>query len=54
MNKKRAKEILLAHACCSIGLCDLCPWNNTYDCENTIFSEEQIMKAICICRKGKR
>ncbi len=46
MNKKRAKELLMAHVCCSINLCDMCPWNCTYDCEYTKFSEKRIRKAV--------
>lgn len=39
MNEKKAREILLAYACCTIGgSCDDCPWNNTYDCANTAFT----------------
>lgn len=51
MDKKRAKEILLAHACCSLSnSCDDCPWNNMYDCEITKFDEETIKKAIKIVK----
>lgn len=51
MNKKRAKEIILAHACCSFAtrenkLCMMCPWNNTEDCDETIINEEVIIEAI--------
>ncbi len=48
MNKKRAKEILLAHACCSCSanMCSMCPWNATYDCEHTKFSVKRIRKAV--------
>jgi len=46
MNKKRAKEVVLAHTCCSFNLCDMCPWNGTYDCEHTKFSEKRIRKAV--------
>ncbi len=46
MNKKRAKEVLLAYTCCSFNWCYMCPWNGTYDCENTKFSEKRIRKAV--------
>lgn len=51
MDKKRAKEILKVHACCSFTnmknkLCMLCPWNMTNDCKNTIINEELIIKAM--------
>lgn len=37
MNKKRAKEILIANACCTLDKCNICPWRNTDDCTNTSF-----------------
>ena len=37
MNKKRAKEILIANACCTLDKCNICPWRNTDDCINTSF-----------------
>lgn len=51
MNKQRAKEIAMAHACCSFTkvenkLCLLCPWNRTNDCKNTLIDEEVIIKAM--------
>ena len=51
MDKKRAKEIILAHACCSFAtrenkLCIMCPWNNTEDCDETIINEKVIIEAI--------
>lgn len=51
MDKKRAKEILMVHACCSFtniqnNLCLLCPWNDTNDCENTVINEEVIIEAV--------
>ena len=39
MNQKTAIDILLAHACCALGnWCQLCPWNGTKDCEETVFN----------------
>ena len=51
MDKQRARDILKVHACCSFtnienNLCQLCPWNNTDDCNNTAINEEVIIKAI--------
>lgn len=51
MDKQRAKEIILAHACCSFAtrenkLCIMCPWNNTEDCDETIINEKAIVEAI--------
>lgn len=51
MDKKRAKEILMVHACCSFtniqnNLCLLCHWNDTNDCENTAINEEVIIEAV--------
>lgn len=51
MNKKRAKEIILAHACCSFTnienkLCEKCPWNNKEDCEKTMIDVKLITEAI--------
>lgn len=51
MDKQRARDILLAHSCCSFanienGLCMMCPWNNTYDCEFTTINEDMIIEAI--------
>ena len=37
MNKKRAKEVLIANACCTLDKCNICPWKNTDDCTNTSF-----------------
>ena len=55
MDKQRARDILKAHACCSFanienGLCMMCPWNNTYDCEFTTINEETIIKAMKILK----
>ncbi len=52
MNKKRAKEILLAHSCCAANLCEMCSWNGAYDCEHTKFSEKRIRKAIRMMESG--
>lgn len=51
MDKQRAREILMVHACCSFTnienkLCMMCPWNNTEDCDNTVMNEELVVKAI--------
>lgn len=51
MNKQRAKEIVMTHACCSFTntgnkLCLLCPWNRTNDCKNTLIDEETVIKAM--------
>ena len=37
MNNKRAKQILIANACCTLDKCNICPWKNTDDCTNTSF-----------------
>lgn len=55
MDKQRARDILLAHSCCSFtnienGLCMMCPWSNTYDCEFTTINEETIIKAMKILK----
>ena len=55
MDKQRARDILLAHSCCSFaniknGLCMMCPWNNTYDCEFTTINDETIIKAMKILK----
>lgn len=51
MDKKRAKEILVVHACCSFAntrneLCLTCPWNGTKDCKSTAINEEVIIEAV--------
>lgn len=51
MDKHRAKEIMLVHACCSYStrenkLCMMCPWVDTEDCYETIINEEVIIEAI--------
>ena len=51
MDKQRAKEILIVHACCSFAtrenkLCMMCPWVDTEDCDETIINEEVIIEAI--------
>lgn len=51
MTKKKAREILLVHACCSFtnvsnNLCIKCPWNRKKDCIDSTINEEIIMEAI--------
>lgn len=51
MDKQRAKEIVLAHSCCSYSteenkLCMMCPWVDTEDCDETIINEKVIIEAI--------
>ena len=51
MDKQRARDILLAHSCCSFtniknGLCMMCPWCDTEDCEKTKINEDMIIEAI--------
>ena len=51
MDKQRARDILLAHSCCSFtniknGLCMMCPWCDTEDCKNATINEEIIIEAI--------
>lgn len=58
MNKQRAREILLTHACCSFtniknNLCAMCPWNKTEDCEKTQITEELIIEAINTLKGAK-
>ena len=53
MNRKEAKEILLAHACCSYEnrdnlLCQVCPWFGKPACQGTKFTEEMMMEAIAV------
>lgn len=53
MERKQAKEILLAHACCAYTnrdnlLCHVCPWNKKAECQGTAFTEEIIMEAVSI------
>ena len=52
MNKERAKDIIMAYACCSFTTdCNnLCPWNETSDCTNTTIDEEEIVEAMNILR----
>lgn len=60
MDKERAKEILMAHACCSFAttnneLCKKCPWNNTNDCDiedgvYTKIDEKVIIEAMRVLR----
>lgn len=51
MDKQRARDILLVHSCCSFtnienGLCMMCPWCDTEDCEKTKINEDMIIEAI--------
>lgn len=39
MTKKEALNILLAVSCCNLNMCEKCPWNNTYNCVSTSFSD---------------
>ena len=53
MERKQAKEILLAHACCAYTnrdnlLCHVCPWFGKPECQGTAFTEEMIMEAVAI------
>ena len=53
MERKQAKEILLAHACCAYSnrdnlLCHVCPWFEKMECQRTAFTEEIIMEAVAI------
>lgn len=55
MDKKRAKQILTVHACCTTAsvrnyMCLMCPWHNTKDCEETAINEEIIIEAIKVLR----
>ena len=54
MDKKRAKQILVAHACCMLNdkkLCRECPWRNTEDCSNTSFLE--VLEEAILAVKGE-
>ena len=54
MDKKRAKQILVAHACCMLDdkkLCRECPWRNTEDCSNTSFLE--VLEEAILAVKGE-
>lgn len=51
MDKKRANQVLVAHACCSFNnnnnyLCLMCPWHKTDDCKFTAINEEIVNEAI--------
>ena len=53
MERKQAKEILLAHACCAYTnrdnlLCHVCPWYEKAECQGIAFTEEMIMEAVAI------
>ena len=55
MNKDRAIQILMAHACCSFTteenkLCVKCPWNETKDCEETVINEAVIIETMSVLR----
>lgn len=41
MTKEEALNILIANACCHYprGMCEKCPWDGTYNCEHTRFSD---------------
>lgn len=51
ITKKKAREILLAHACCSFtntsnNLCIECPWNRKKNCDLSVINEDVIIEAI--------
>lgn len=53
MERRQAKEILIAHACCTYAnrdnlLCHVCPWFEKAECKGTAFTEEMIMEAVAI------
>lgn len=51
MDKEKAKETLLAYACCSFSstknkLCEKCPWYEKNECSINVFNEETIVEAV--------
>ena len=44
----KAKELLLANACCDLDLCNKCPYNNSKECEKVPFvlRSDKIYEAI--------
>ena len=58
MNKEKAKEILMAHSCCTLSnrdnlLCHVCPWYNKKECEEVRFTDELIMNAVAVIKGYK-
>lgn len=54
MDRQRAINTLVAHACCCDEKlhCYMCPWNDTYDCENTKFSDV-LYEAVKMINRGR-
>ena len=54
MDKKKALDILIAHACCASShiKCDKCPFDQTYTCEEMVF-DDVLEEAVNIILEGE-
>ena len=46
MDEAIAKDTILAHACCTFGMCNYCPFCNTSKCKDVSFSKDNLSRAI--------
>ena len=46
MDENVAKDIVVAHACCTYGMCNYCPFCNTNKCKDIAFSKDNMEMAI--------
>ena len=46
MDEAIAKDTILAHACCTFGMCNYCPFCKTSKCKDVSFSKDNLSKAI--------
>ena len=50
MDKNVAKDIVVAPACCTYGMCNYCPFYNTSKCKDVSFSKDNLKMAIRVLK----
>ena len=46
MDENVAKDMIIAHTCCTYGMCNYCPFCNTNKCKDISFSKDNMEMAI--------
>ena len=46
MDENVAKDTIVAHACCTYGMCNYCPFYMTSKCKDASFSKDNLTRAI--------
>lgn len=58
MDKRTARDVILAYTCCSFSnndnnLCNVCPWSNSGKCNDMVLDEKTIVEAVHVVKEMK-